>query len=1818
MIAAGDIQDFAPFGRDYFRVHPKESAAPVNRHWHWQRQQRQRTLSAVCRSDLGVQLVTALKGVSLKDKQDIGRESWQIRSDPTTNELNYEEELYFYDRTVVWSKGNVYKNRVVHKTFTANYPVQQALWCDIYTAPNKPIMDTKHQDEISEGIYEAAICIVDNSNLNFFTNKGQEFTTALPFQVIRAWPIKYGLLLERGVSASERKVEKNDKDKDKPERDRDRGKLPTIFSVLHPLDEITPVVKNCGKSNVSFVNDHELQVVFTSVDPSFIMFYNRKTGIHSIYRIRRIKSDELEVVMNLNDTTTCASLFTTTGSTTRLSQSMSNSSAMRSFTHLAPMATHSQSFSGLTQMAALSRSQSPSGCEGQSYHHHYPYSLSKNMTESLFPESLGDHAKPLPPDICLDLLWVETPSVLKQPEEGNATSVFITQNFVDERFFCFVVANQNQLKVIKFEETDEENISSVFGPVSTISARDAVPLENCKMMLVLEVGYTLFLYSGNIKVCKVYIPSAPSPFSNLETPHRYPIVSSRRTSLVTANQSLLAIDDEGQFLSPVVADLNDKSIEMSYYDEPCCSTSIIKLHDPVHNRVTVETSNNVFQRVTIPKLVESSLVDSCLQAARSILPQDLSIQLYIKWYSTVNTLGNSRDNRCHEWSVFVACLLGLMGYNLEQLAVAKQLEINLSFSPGEVTKKFKSGDGGSDEDWNYLLSSNQNEQNGCMMENLFGLPKTNEYCSKMATSGNINSRALLFPHIPALLYVLHLVYEELKLKVNAWNDLESMAPLLMQLARDLRVQSFLDSYWRDFPRLYIADEKTQIQENVLTDMTYPAFLTSEPPSVFQWIHRCLSRSKMEPFPYISYLNPITEVVVTLFAAMMYEKKFTEISPQVYLRKIAVSGSRFLSTSFIETNFQTSLNDQYNVHEMLVILMTRIDFTLKNLENLPIGVALPLRNAIFQCRRNPPSTWSEKTYNLIGREDLLVQLKSNKKSLHEKQNKSKIKNLKNAGEKPALIKDEDDGMENLDDEVLKMRFSNDQRVHEVRRLLQSSKPVRVYICQRPEVSDHDFVEEQERFLYGMCMRTMALCVGRGMFTLHTSRPVVTETLPIPKLCLTGRAPPKNTTVDLSHIDPPPNMNTWPLFHNGVAAGLRISPYATQIDSTWIVYNKPKGANEMPMEHAGFLMSLGLNGHLNNLAIMNIHDYLCKGHEMTSVGLILGIAAAKRGTMDMAITKLLSIHVEALLPPTSTELDVPHVVQVAAILGIGLVYQGTNHRHMSEVLLTEIGRPPGPEMENSSDRESYSLAAGLALVSGNDTAGRIDLSMSDQLYHYMVGGHKRSLLGIHKEKYKSPSYQIKEGESVNIDVTSPGATLALAMMYFKTGNNAVASWMAVPETQFLLDFVRPDFLLLRTFSKSLILWDDVLPSSKWVESHIPKLVSSTAFKKNKDDETIDYETMNQAYCNIIAGACLALGFRFAGSASEEAYATLTKYVKMFISVTCKHTGEPAGRSTLENCLNVTVLSLAMVMAGTGDLEVLRICRFMHFRLGQSNNFILYGSHLATHMALGLLFLGGGAYTLSTEPFAVAAMICAFFPKFPIHSSDNRYHLQAFRHLYVLAVEPRLVIPRDIVTNSVSYTELSVKFKDTKWYKNVNYKIKAPCFLPELDLLDEVSVDDPRYWPIKFCCDKNWKSLKSLLNNRGTLFVKQKAGYLSYVEDPRGFRSVLTQSLTKDNVGNWSTKPDAIEAFSKDPNVLNFTKYFLQDQTDVEDAHLKQILCNVLFECVTQEKLEFFSTYVSLLQTLREIESASSPSNNLWQIKLAVIFSDALVKQNYFTAT
>jgi hypothetical protein len=59
-------------------------------------------------------------------------------------------------------------------------------------------------------------------------------------------------------------------------------------------------------------------------------------------------------------------------------------------------------------------------------------------------------------------------------------------------------------------------------------------------------------------------------------------------------------------------------------------------------------------------------------------------------------------------------------------------------------------------------------------------------------------------------------------------------------------------------------------------------------------------------------------------------------------------------------------------------------------------------------------------------------------------------------------------------------------------------------------------------------------------------------------------------------------------------------------------------------------------------------------------LLGMAAAKRGTLDATTSKMLFLHVPARHPATYPELELSPLVQAAALLGVGLLYQGSCHR------------------------------------------------------------------------------------------------------------------------------------------------------------------------------------------------------------------------------------------------------------------------------------------------------------------------------------------------------------------------------------------------------------------------------------------------------------------------------------------------------------------------------------------------------------------------------
>jgi anaphase-promoting complex subunit 1 len=280
----------------------------------------------------------------------------------------------------------------------------------------------------------------------------------------------------------------------------------------------------------------------------------------------------------------------------------------------------------------------------------------------------------------------------------------------------------------------------------------------------------------------------------------------------------------------------------------------------------------------------------------------------------------------------------------------------------------------------------------------------------------------------------------------------------------------------------------------------------------------------------------------------------------------------------------------------------------------------------------------------------------------------------------------------------LTFSRDRRVQEVCRLLDSSQKMRL-----PPIADFDQLDELGRTakhqedLVAMCRRALALPTGRGMLTLGLCPPVATEVQPVPPMTLEAVAGPSGSMVKLD-LNQAKELHDMARFHNGCAAALRLAPGVKNVTRTWVLYNKTQSARsggaaaarggamtddekaaqqkqerDERFEHAGFLLGLGLHGHLKVLTRPDSLNYLAPQHDATTVGLLLGHAAGQRCSADRYIFKMLAIFLPSLL---GADVDCHYdplpspMVQTAAILGVGLLYQQTPNRDIISYLIGQV--------------------------------------------------------------------------------------------------------------------------------------------------------------------------------------------------------------------------------------------------------------------------------------------------------------------------------------------------------------------------------------------------------------------------------------------------------------------------------------------------------------------------------------------------------------------
>lgn len=135
----------------------------------------------------------------------------------------------------------------------------------------------------------------------------------------------------------------------------------------------------------------------------------------------------------------------------------------------------------------------------------------------------------------------------------------------------------------------------------------------------------------------------------------------------------------------------------------------------------------------------------------------------------------------------------------------------------------------------------------------------------------------------------------------------------------------------------------------------------------------------------------------------------------------------------------------------------------------------------------------------------------------------------------------------------------------------------------------------------------------------------------------------------------------------------------------------------------------------------------------------------------------------------------------------------------------------------------------------------------------------------------------------------------------------------------------------------------------------------------------------------------------------------------------------------------------------------------------------------MAIGFICLGYGNYSFNRSDLAIASLLISVYPLFPNSPSDNKWHLQALRHFYVLAVEEKVFHAVDVDTNKVVNAKVEMTFLIGNEAKKE--KLNTPILLQESKKLLSIRVVDDNYFNIDLSFEEG------TLKDPRVIYVKRK---------------------------------------------------------------------------------------------------------------------------------
>lgn len=765
--------------------------------------------------------------------------------------------------------------------------------------------------------------------------------------------------------------------------------MPLLFSLVHPLKDISPVIFKYSQTNkqLSFLTAADkFELIGICPERSLCLFYNEEQRLHSIWLLRKASEQEINSVSSIPLSYLHSKCADYSFSSSISISSKQNSSQpylpfLSSSPKLSPINAKGQkkknSFnesanSSITQaisssspplqlpfsplrnvrlagspgtqppIRAFSPTSSPQLITAATNKHNESvlsppkptmtaqYKQFTNLGTPRFVQSIDNDfcdevLEPIYPELSLEQIWNET-GVCNSPK---ASKVFLTNDFNNINFLVFVVEKLKQAKLVRFDESNDKQ-KLIFGTSNYISAKDAEPIPSLSMILVLDANDCLILYSG---LCKISFVNLKEVSTSSFTTHE----QFTRLSLSKKKQNNLSI----------------------YSD---LTRTPKRFRDSIKNSVYLITEDKKNFLLSFPPIYYSSIVNICLNGLKNVLPRDTSMQMFITWYKLRTASVNEVYTVQNELALFKCCILKLCGYDIESLPLNFHLKLNNSTSelfteqlrsPRKSTKKASLSNNISQvkDDWEFICNYYTDSQ------------QVSTFTKKRLP---VQSNALLFPFLNYVLFCFHLTIEEIKLDTLMIELVNDLVDIIYLLSVDIGLENYVEHYGDQLTKMVrFEEESSRINKTDRKLLLLPTFFSAEPLSVFDYVHKLISlksnqQQTLVPFPYIPETTPRIRYVILVYRAFkndyFYEKN--------YLLPVG-------SIKNNNTNEIINLRSVSNLKDKIVLCISKLGLTKQDLETLPSGISIPLWDAIFYTKKNPPAGWSTESYSLISRDDLVA-------------------------------------------------------------------------------------------------------------------------------------------------------------------------------------------------------------------------------------------------------------------------------------------------------------------------------------------------------------------------------------------------------------------------------------------------------------------------------------------------------------------------------------------------------------------------------------------------------------------------------------------------------------------------------------------------------------------------------------------------------------------------------------------------------------------------------------------------------------------------------